>query len=133
MAGVLGNRSLTDEAADAVTRYSGYTLKLFVNNHTPVATDTAGAYTEPTYTGYAAQTPAAPTAGAISGNNIPMTFGTNTFAVTGTGGSDQAYGAFIVDGSGNFVGAQLFAGGPFPMSTAGDQIAVTGTETITRT
>lgn len=77
------------------------TLKLYVNNHTPVVTDTAAAYTECTATGYAAVTlTGASWTGSTTGGVADYTYPAVTFTFT-AGLGQTIFGAYLVDQAGN--------------------------------
>lgn len=86
-------------------------VHLFTNNHTPTAADTFSDYTEPTFTGYAAQ--------AIPGWNAAVLDTPSTvhvdatdfcsFQPSGSGSLPQTvYGAYFVDQNGFLMAAELF-------------------------
>lgn len=106
------------------------TLKLFKNNITPAETDTAAAYTEADFTGYAAigltgadwtVTSGAPTSAATAAKTFTQT------AVV----SQNIYGYFIVQAvSGTIMVAERFSAAPFALANNGDSITVTPTITF---
>jgi hypothetical protein len=101
-------------------------LKLFQSNTTPGETDTAGTYTEATFTGYAAKT--------LTGASWTITTGAPTYAsyaeqtFTSTAGSqNQAiYGYYVVGAtSGTLYWSERFTDGPYTIVNNGDAIKVT--------
>lgn len=116
----------------ALTRFlktSDETLKLFVNDYTPVEGSVAGDFTEMSTQGYAAKTltaaswvvtPGAPSSGA---------YAQQTWTFDGTGGSTIVYGYFVIDaGTGTIMFAERFTTPP-TIANVGDQIKVTPTIT----
>lgn len=130
--GVFTNSALDDEAVDDAARLETWYLALFINNITPAANTAFGAYTEPTYTGYARQAVTGATPASASGGSVLITCDQLTFAVTGTGGTDAVYGYFLVttlSGSGTAKGGVKLTSTPYPMATSGDTLKVTPTQT----
>lgn len=129
---VVADRNLVDEGADAATAWNTFTINLYVNNVTPTTASVFADFTAPSYTGNGAQAIAAAAAGSIVVDTITITTEQFTFAVTGTGGSEVAYGFYVYDGSNRLIAAGRFPTGPFNMQTIGDTIKVTVAEAITR-
>src|SRR5437879_2464211 len=133
MAGVWMDQGLTDEAAGVIANpLNGAVVHLYQNNHAPAVGDTLAAFTESTFPGYAAQGPHLWTAGAIAGNNQPITAPAFQFTRGAGAGSQNVYGYYITDAGANLIAAELFVGGPFVMAIVLDQINLTLTETLTR-
>jgi hypothetical protein len=102
-------------------------LKLYSNNITPSDTDTAGTYTESTFTGYAAITLTGASWGAASGGSIA--YAQQTFTCSGAG-SENCYGYFVVQlASGTLLYSERGTGVPFVITTVGDNVKVTPTIT----
>lgn len=102
-------------------------LKLYSSNTTPAEGDTAGTYTESTFTGYAAITLAGASWGAAAGGSIA--YAQQTFTCSGAG-SENCYGYFVVQlGSGTLVYSERGTGVPFVITTIGDNVKVTPTIT----
>ena len=102
-------------------------LKLFNNNITPSDTDTAGTYTEATFTGYSAATLTGASWGSASGGVI--TYGSQqTFTRTSTGTVENIYGYFIVQASsGTLAWSERDPSAPFGVTNNGDAIKITPT------
>ncbi len=90
------------------------TLKLYSNNYTPAAGDTAGSYTEATFTGYSAKTLTSTQSGGTWA--VPATVSTVTSSTYGTTltwsptSSQTIYGYFVVGASSGILWwAELFA------------------------
>lgn len=102
-------------------------LKLYSNNITPSDTDTAGTYTECTFTGYAAITLTGASWGAASGGSIA--YAQQTFTCSGAG-SENCYGYFVVQSSsGTLLYSERGTGVPFVITTIGDNVKITPTIT----
>ncbi len=109
-------------ALDRFLKTSDETLKLFVNDYTPVEGSVAGDFTEMSTQGYAAKTLTA--ASWSSG-----AYAQQTWTFDGTGGSTVVYGYFVIDaGSGTIMFAERF-GSPPTIVNNNDQIKVTPTVT----
>jgi hypothetical protein len=100
-------------------------LKLFTNNVTPASGDTEATYTEMAGQGYASVslTPASwSTSGAAP---TVISFPQTTFTFT-AGGPTNVYGYFVIQTtSGKAIWSERFAGAPFVIQNAGDQIVMT--------
>jgi hypothetical protein len=111
-------------------------IKLYTNNHTPAAADTAATYTEVvagTFTWYAAKTLAG-TSWTTSTASRPATssFAQQTWTCNAVGGSSTIYGYFIVQTtSGLLLFAELFTDGPYTMVNSGDAIKITPSLSLT--
>lgn len=109
-------------ALDRFLKTSDETLKLYVNDYTPVEGSVAGDFTEMSTQGYAAKTLTA--ASWSSG-----AYAQQTWTFDGTGGSTIVYGYFVIDaGTGVIMFAERF-GTPPTIVNNGDQIKVTPTVT----
>lgn len=90
------------------------TLKLYSNDHVPVAGDTAANYTEVSGGGYAAKSLLSGTWVMTAGSPAQALYPIEDFVFTGTiGGSGNVYGYFVVDGSGNLWWAERSSFGAF--------------------
>lgn len=97
---------------------SSLTLKLYSNNKTPAAADTAASYTEVSGGGYSAKT--------LTTGNWTKTAGSpavaqynaaQDFNFTGTTASPSViYGYFIIDGSSNLIYAERFPSASVPFT-----------------
>lgn len=102
-------------------------LKLYSNNITPSDTDTAGTYTESTFTGYVAINLVGGTWGAASGGSIA--YAQQTFTCSGAG-SENCYGYYIIQVTSTIlVWSERGSGVPFVVTTVGDNVKVTPTIT----
>mgnify|MGYP000606653215 FL=1 len=121
MAGLVPNAG-EEIALDRFLKTSDETLKLYVNDYTPVEGSVAGDFTEMSTQGYAAKTLTA--ASWSSG-----AYAQQTWTFDGTGGSPIVYGYFVIDaGTGVIMFAERF-GTPPTIVNNGDQIKVTPTVT----
>lgn len=121
MAGLVPNAG-EEIALDRFLKTSDETLKLYVNDYTPVEGSVAGDFTEMSTQGYAAKTLTA--ASWSSG-----AYAQQTWTFDGTGGSTIVYGYFVIDaGTGVIMFAERF-GTPPTIVNNGDQIKVTPTIT----
>ena len=104
-------------------------LKLYSSNTTPAEGDTAGTYTENTFTGYAAITLTGASWGTASGGTI--TYGSQqTFTRSTTGSAENIYGYYVVQAtSGTLVYSERDASAPFAVTNSGDAIKLTPTIT----
>jgi len=102
-------------------------LKLYSNNITPADTDTAGTYTEATFTGYSAATLTGASWGSASGGTI--TYGSQqTFTRSSTGTTENIYGYYVVQSSsGTLVYSERDGSAPFAVTNNGDAIKITPT------
>ncbi len=102
-------------------------LKLYSNNITPSDTDTAGTYTECTFTGYSAITLTGASWGSASAGSIA--YAQQTFTCSGAG-SENVYGYYVVQASsGTLLYSERGTGVPFTITTVGDNVKVTPTIT----
>lgn len=100
-------------------------LKLFSSNTTPSETDTAGTYTEATFSGYAAITLTGASWGAAS---TTIAYAQQTFTHNGGGVSNSIYGYFVVQvTSGTLLYAERDASAPFTLTNNGDNVKITPT------
>lgn len=80
---------------------ANWKVRLYTNNHAPVVTDHASAFTECVLSGYAlATTVAASWTGSTSAGVATYTYPTITFTFSPYAGGTTIYGAFVADGSG---------------------------------
>lgn len=108
------------------------TLKLYVNNYTPVDGSVAGSFTEMSTHGYAAKTltkaswTVAQAGGVATGTYAAQTWTFTAAAVV------TVYGYYIVDSTtGILLWAELFNSGK-AIQYAGDQIVITPTITLSK-
>lgn len=102
-------------------------LKLFSSNTTPSETDTAGTYTEATFSGYAALTLTGASWGAASGS---IAYAQQTFTHNGGGVSNSIYGYFVVQAtSGILLYSERDGSAPFTLTNNGDNVKITPTIT----
>lgn len=103
-------------------------LKLYSSNTTPAEGDTAGTYTEATFTGYSAITLTGSSWGSASGGSIA--FAQQTFTSSANQSTQNIYGYFYVQvSSGTLVAAERFTDGPYGITNNGDNIKITPTIT----
>lgn len=107
------------------------TIHLYQNNFTPTKGDTLAAYTEATFSGYAAQNSGALGGDVWDGVNFVWTqqAATVTFAVGAGGVPNNVYGAYWTSADGKLIAAERFAGAPIVMNTLGFSIGYTPTLT----
>lgn len=98
----------------------GAALALFQNDYVPIHTTGLGDLVEADFDGYARITLAGWPPAAIDANNRASTnLGFQTFTKTGNLVSNDIYGAYVLDGTGNFLFAERFQTSPFTLSVAG--------------
>lgn len=99
-------------------------LKLFQSNTTPAEGDTAGTYTEATFSGYASAALTGASWGAASSGTIA--YAQQTFTHNGGGTANSIYGYFVIQTtSGTLLLAERDAGGPYTITNNGDNIKIT--------
>jgi hypothetical protein len=102
-------------------------LKLFQNNITPSDTDTAGTYTEATFTGYAAINLTGSSWNAATAGTITYS-AQQTFTASGSAVSNSIYGYYIVQAtSGILMWSERDASAPFTVANTGDAVKLTPT------
>ena len=103
-------------------------LRLFQSNTTPAEGDTAGTYTEATFSGYSAITLTGASWAAASGGSIA--FAQQTFTHNGGGVSNAIYGYYLTQlGSGILVWAERDATAPVTIANNTETIKITPTIT----
>jgi hypothetical protein len=102
-------------------------LKLFSNDVTPSDSDTAGTYTEATFSGYSAATLTGASWGSASGGTI--TYGSQqTFTRDSTGATENIYGYYVIQTtSTTLLYSERDASAPFAVTNNGDAIKITPT------
>ena len=115
------------EAVVNKTAPQNLVLRLFSSNTSPSDTDTAGTYTEATFTGYAAITLTGASWGAASGGTI--TYGSQqTFTRSSTGATENIYGYYCTQlSSGTLVYSERDGAAPFAVTNNGDAVKITPT------
>jgi len=110
------------------TAAQNWVLRLFSSNTTPAEGDTAGTYTEATFSGYSAATLTGGSWGAASGGSI--SYAQQTFTHNGGVTSNNIYGYYITQTtSGVLVLAERDGSAPFALSNNGDNVKITPTIT----
>lgn len=102
-------------------------LRLYQNNITPSDTDTAGTYTEATFTGYSAITLTGASWNAAASGTI--TYGSQqTFTRSSTGAAQTIYGYYCTQvTSGTLVYSERDGAAPFNITNNGDNVKLTPT------
>jgi hypothetical protein len=101
-------------------------LKLYSSNTTPAEGDTAGTYTEATFSGYSSIALAGASWGAASGGTIA--YAQQTFTHDGGVTSNNIYGYFVIQTtSGTLLYSERDASSPFIMANNADNVKVTPT------
>jgi len=120
MALVICNGGKTKLLQQLLTYLNGLTLRLFQNNINLAITDTAGTYTEATFTGYSAIALGAWGTAFLNASSLAETDEVvRTFSQTGTAVTNTIYGYYITDSGGNLIYAEKNPNGSFAMNTAG--------------
>lgn len=119
--------NLALEALVNKTAAQNLVLKLFSNNITPSDTDTAGTYTEATFTGYSAITLTGASWGSASAGTI--TYGSQqTFTRSSTGTTENIYGYYCIQTTSTILMySERDASAPFAVTNNGDAIKITPT------
>jgi hypothetical protein len=118
--------NITLEALVNKTAPQNLVLRLYQNNITPSDSDTAGTYTEATFTGYSAITLTGASWGTASAGTI--SFAQQTFSSSANQATQNIYGYYLTQvTSGILVYAERFTDGPYAIANNGDQIKITPT------
>lgn len=132
MAVVITNATLTRYLDDMLTDAQELlaTLHLYKNDYTPLVTSVAGDFVEADFSGYAAWNFASPgnewPVATLDGSNNAQSIMTPiNFEHNGGATNNDIYGAYMLDGAGNLICAERYAGAPFTMDTAGAKFTVT--------
>jgi hypothetical protein len=115
---------LMAEYALGKTAPSTLTLRLFTNNASLSEATVAGDLTELSGNGYAAQALTGASWTVTEGDPTVAQHPQMTFTASG-GGWGNVYGYYITNASGALIWAELFSGGPIPISNAGETIKIT--------
>lgn len=123
---VLANAYKPDLLTQKISLMNGWYLHLFQNNHTPSGDDDVSAYTEATFTGYAAQPMSAwGTPYLNSDLNGESDHHPLTFTQTATTVTNSIYGYYVTDG-GELVLAERNPSAPVAMDTTAKEYVVIG-------
>lgn len=107
------------------TAPSNLTVRLYQSNTTPAEGDTAGTYTESTFTGYSAAALTAGTWGAAASGTI--TYGAQlTFTCSGAS-AQSVYGYYVTNAGGTLLYSERDASAPFAITNSGDAVKLTPT------
>lgn len=100
-------------------------LRLFKNNHTPSETDDDSDYTEADFDGYSAMSLTSWTPAYLNGSNEAEIDEINrTFTQTGTGTTNDIYGYYVTNTSGDVVYAERDPAGPVAMNATGKTLTI---------
>lgn len=127
MAGLLvnGGESIALQYLTGAIASQGLTCRLFQNNHTPVPGDVVGAYTEATFTGYAALALTPGSWVESGGNPTTATYPAIFFQSTADQTLQIIYGYYLTRSSGGeLIIAEAFAT-PIHVQYNGDRINLT--------
>lgn len=101
-------------------------LKLYQSNTTPSETDTAGTYTEATFTGYSSVTLTGASWTVTQGAPSHADYAQQIFTSSAGSQNQSIYGYFVVRAtSGRIAWSERFSDGPYVIVNSGDQIKVT--------
>jgi hypothetical protein len=103
---------------------SNAVLHLYQNNHTPAEADTAAAYTEANFTGYASVSLTSWGAPVLTAPDQISTSAAVPFTVGTVGTGNQIYGYYVTDLAGNLLWAERDPNAPIAMNTTGAQYTV---------
>lgn len=100
-------------------------LRLWQNDFTPAPDSDSGDFQECDFPGYAPVTLTSWTTAFLNPAGLGQSTGPVVLFTRSAGGTPQpAYGAYVTDQAGNWVWANVRAGGPFTFAGLGDQLAV---------
>ena len=103
-----------------------WTLKLYSNNVTPAASDTAATYTVVAGAGYANKSLVAANWTFTSDAPSSMSYAAQSFVFTGaTDAPGTIYGYYIIDNNSTIVVAERLSSAPFTPAVNGDSVTVT--------
>jgi hypothetical protein len=127
------DRILRRALGDITPSSFNLTLKLFVNDYTPVDGSTNASFTEMSTQGYSAKTlTAASWSVAQNGSNeAEGTYAQQTWTFDGTGGSTVIYGYYVVDEDNVVMWAERFASS-YTAENNGDILRVTPKVTLSK-
>jgi len=137
MAGIVptvGEDRILRRALGDITPVSfNLTLKLFVNDYTPVDGSVNGSFTEMSTQGYAAKTLTAAswTVAQNGATKAEATYAQQTWTFDGTGGATVIYGYYIVDENDVVLMAERFASS-YTATNNGDILRITPTHTLSK-
>ena len=139
MAATIANQALLDILDDAsadADELNG-TLHLYQNDYTPLTSSVAGDFTECTFSGYAAYDFAAggqnwPSAGLDGSNNAQSVHTDVEFEHNGGATANDVYGYYMLDGGGDFICGERYAGAPFNINAVGQKFTVSPTVKLKR-
>jgi len=137
MAGIVpteGENKLLQRALGDITPTThNLTLKLFVNDYTPVDGSNNAAFTEMSTQGYAAKTLTATswTVAQNGSNEAEATYPQQSWTFDGTGGATIIYGYYIVDEDNTVLFAERFASS-YTAENNGDILRITPTVTLSK-
>ena len=101
-------------------------LRLFKSNTTPAETDTAGTYTEATFTGYSSVTLTGASWSITEGAPSYAQYAQQTFSSSANQATENQYGYYLTQlSSGILAWAERFSDAPWPITNNGDQAKVT--------
>ena len=114
---------------------SNWSVRLFQNDVTPADTDTVATYTEATFSGYSAQSCPAFAASVTNAAGKAEATASSAVAFTHSGGAtaNTLYGYYVVrTGDSVLLFAERFSDGSRTLSSAGQEVRLTLTLTLTR-
>jgi hypothetical protein len=127
------NKLLQRALGDISPTTHNLTLKLFVNDYTPVDGSNNAAFTEMSTQGYSAKTlTAASWSVAQNGSNeAEATYAQQSWTFDGTGGATTVYGYYTVDEDNTVLFAERFASS-YVAENNGDILRITPTVTLSK-
>lgn len=130
---LIPDEGLVAKLTSLVTNVLGVAqVRLFQNNHTPAAGDTAAAYTECNFPGYVRQALPSLSPVTVSGGVASTSTATLSWNHAGGAPSNTVYGWYMVDGGGKLIAASLNGGGPITLSGVGQTYSIQVTFTDQR-
>lgn len=111
---------------DGISGDNTWTARLYVNDITPAASDTAATYTEASFTGYTSAAFSRDGAMSVDGaGNAVQAYAKMTFSFTGSSGTNNVYGWYFTDGAGALRAAERFDSAPWVVDVGHPEIDVT--------
>lgn len=121
-----GEGDIASAFVGVTTNVTALILRAFQSNTTPAETDTAGTYTEATFTGYASISLTPGTWSVVEGAPTRASYAQQTWTSSAGSQNQSVYGYYMTrTTNGRIALAERFTDGPYVIVNNGDQIRVT--------